>query len=85
MNPLGKCTCATYSHHIKTALEKGSLKIEWLNSDEAARYLKLPIKSLMNLTSRGAIPYYKLGRLNKYRRDELDYILLQNKRGQNGN
>jgi excisionase family DNA binding protein len=58
----------------------GSLKI-WLDSNEAASYLRISVKTLMNLSSSGTIPFYKFGRRNRYRKDELDAILLQNKRG----
>lgn len=62
-----------------------SLKIEWLNSFEAAEYLRLSVKALRNKTSNGQIPFHKFGRLNRYRKDELDSLLLSNKRGQYGN
>ncbi len=58
-----------------------SLKIEWLNSLEAAEYLRLPVKTLLNKTSNGEIPFTKLGRLNRYRKDELEAMLLSKKRG----
>lgn len=62
-----------------------SLKIEWLDSNEAANYLRISVKTLMNLVSNGEIPFYKFGRRNRYRKDELDALLLQNKRGKYGN
>ncbi|MBC7456799.1 MAG: helix-turn-helix domain-containing protein [Bdellovibrionaceae bacterium] len=62
-----------------------SLKFEWLDSNTAAKYLYISVKTLRNLTSNGQIPFYKFGRRNRYRKDELDSILLKNKRGQNGN
>jgi excisionase family DNA binding protein len=62
-----------------------SLKIEWLDSNEAANYLRISVKTLMNLVSNGEIPFYKFGRRNRYRKDELNALLLQNKRGKNGN
>ena len=58
-----------------------SLKIEVLDSREAAAYLKVSVKSLMNMCSNGQVPYHKLGRRNRYRKDELDALLNQNKRG----
>jgi excisionase family DNA binding protein len=59
----------------------GSLKFIWMNSTEAASYLRISVKTLMNLSSSGQIPFYKFGRRNRYRKDELDAILLENKRG----
>ena len=53
----------------------------WLNSNEAAQFLKVTTQMLWNLTSNGKVPYYKLGRSNRYRLDELEALLLKNKRG----
>lgn len=53
----------------------------WLNSKQAAEYLKISQKSLRNKTSNGEIPYYKLGRLNRYSKRELDQLLFSQKRG----
>lgn len=61
-----------------------SLKIEWLNSLEAAEYLRLSVKALRNKTTNGQIPHHKLGRLNRYRKNELTALLLSKKRGQYG-
>lgn len=57
-----------------------SLKF-WMDSSEAASYLRISVKTLMNLSSNGAVPFYKFGRRNRYLKEELDQILLQNKRG----
>lgn len=58
-----------------------SLTTEWLSTEEAAAYLRIPVKSLRNLTSNGRIPFYKLYNLNRYRVDELQRLILSNKRG----
>lgn len=65
----------------------GSLTIEeWMTSAEAADYLRMPIGTLRNQTSIGVIPYTKLGRSNRYHRDDLRNLLLSQKRGGlNGN
>lgn len=51
----------------------------WLDSKEAAQYLKISEASLRNNVSLGKIPYYKLGRRNRYLRSELDQVMLKNK------
>ena len=51
------------------------LEEDWLTSDEAAQYLKISIKTLMNLSSNGQIHYYKLGRLNRYKKSELAKLI----------
>lgn len=56
---------------------------EWFNSEQAAVYLKVSKKTLMNMTSNGRIPYCKLGRSNRYSKTALERLLLNNKRGAN--
>ncbi|MFN7684602.1 MAG: helix-turn-helix domain-containing protein [Oligoflexia bacterium] len=54
---------------------------EWLNTEQAAEYLGISAGSLRNMTSNGHVPYYKLGRRNRYRRPDLHELLLSEKRG----
>lgn len=70
--------CTVASHLVSNSPR--SLTI-WLNSNEAAQFLKVTPQMLWNLTSNGKVPYYKLGRSNRYRLDELEALLLKNKRG----
>jgi excisionase family DNA binding protein len=72
--------------------ENCSLKTEYDGSDEfltaydAADFLRVPYQSVMNMTSNGQLPYFKLGRRNRYRKSELRELLLKNRRGGfNGN
>lgn len=58
-----------------------SLTSEWLDSREAAQYLKVSEPMLRNMASNGQVPFYKLGRRNRYRKDELEALLLKNRRG----
>lgn len=51
----------------------------WFDTNEAARYLKISQASLRNSVSFGKIPYYKLGRRNRYLRSDLDKLLFNNK------
>jgi excisionase family DNA binding protein len=62
-----------------------SLKTENLmTSEEAASFLKISVGTLRNLTSNGHVPYYKLGRRNRYILDDLRKLVLSNKRGNHG-
>jgi excisionase family DNA binding protein len=65
--------------------KSGSLKTEeidqWLTTEEAANYLRINGATLRNLTSNGKVPYYKLGRLNRYLRSELKRLLLAHSKG----
>ncbi len=53
----------------------------WLTTSEAAYYLRISTAQLDNLTSTGNLPYYKLGRSNRYKVDDLDNFLEKNNRG----
>lgn len=51
-------------------------KTEWLNSKEAADYLRISVPNLRLKIYRGIIPEPKrLGRTLRFRRDELDRLL----------
>ncbi|MBY0554338.1 helix-turn-helix domain-containing protein [bacterium] len=54
---------------------------EWLNSNEAAAYLKISRQVLMNLSSNGKVPFYKFGRRNRYLKSQLRDLLMANPRG----
>ncbi|WP_168196565.1 helix-turn-helix domain-containing protein [Bdellovibrio sp. ZAP7] len=54
---------------------------EWLTTKEAAAYLKIPTSTLWTLSSNGKVPYYKLGRSNRYALADLRNLLLSQKRG----
>ena len=64
---------------------ESSLKTEWLASKEAAIFLGVSEAQLRNLTSAGRIPYYKFGRLNRYKASELEDLIRKNRRGPYGN
>lgn len=66
--------------------ENCSLKSEYdedgfLTAREAAEFLRLPYQSVLNMTSSGQLPYFKLGRRNRYSKSELRELLLRNRRG----
>ncbi|MES2770279.1 MAG: helix-turn-helix domain-containing protein [Bdellovibrionota bacterium] len=60
---------------------ESSLKTEWLDSREAAEFLRISVKALRNASSNGQIPFYKFGRRNRYRKEELSKLLLTHRRG----
>jgi excisionase family DNA binding protein len=51
----------------------------WLDTKEAAQYLKVSQASLRNRVSLGKIPYFKFGRRNRYLRSDLDNLLFSNR------
>ncbi len=82
MVDLASQTCAVTQHVTEESHNQSSLKTkEWLNSKEAAQFLGLSERSLFNLTSNGKVPYYKFGRRNRYRLNELRELLLAQPRG----
>jgi excisionase family DNA binding protein len=49
----------------------------WMTADEVAEYLRLPSRrAVYQATRRGAIPYVKLGRLTRFRKKDIDAVLL---------
>lgn len=73
-----KCNDAA---HKPTGSLKTEFQDEWLNTHEAAAYLKLEPKRLLNMASDGQIPHYKFGRRNRYLKSELDRLLRAQPRG----
>lgn len=70
------------STDTKSAQQYSSLNNDvWLTTAEAATYLGITDRTLFNLTSRGEVPYYKLGRRNRFLRSELRNLLMQQRRG----
>lgn len=69
--------------HVTCTPESGSLKNElgWMTTEQVAIYLGTSVGQIRNLVSRGLIPYYKLGRSNRYRRSDLDCLIEKQKRG----
>ena len=58
--------------------------VTWMNTAEASEYLSISKGRLLNLVSQGVIPVYKLGRSNRYRKEELDEILLSTRKAPRG-
>jgi len=61
-----------------------SLKTEyckWLTTTEASIFMGISNSRLHNLVSLGKVPYYKLGRSNRYLKSELNQLLLSQPRG----
>lgn len=54
---------------------------KWLTTEEAAEYLRISPKCLLNEASNGKIPHYKFGRRNRYLFSELKKLLLGKPRG----
>jgi excisionase family DNA binding protein len=60
---------------------KDCCREEWLDTDGAAKFLKVDKYTLLNLVSNGSIPYYKFGKRNRYLASELNLILKSDPKG----
>jgi len=69
----------TFQRNTKDLKSKQAIfdiKIIWLNSKEAAEYLRISENNLRVKVSRGDIPVHgRLGRSLRFRREELDNLL----------
>ena len=52
-------------------------KKKWLNTQESSEYLGISVGSLRNLTWAKRLRFYKFGRLNRYKQEDLDSLLTQ--------
>ncbi len=69
---------------VEVALFENQKKLkmyEWLTTEEAARYLKVSAKYLLNLSSNGRVRYFKFGRRNRFLLSDLNELLLAQPRG----
>ena len=56
-------------------------EMEWLTTEEAADYLRISRKCLLNLCSNRKIRHYKFGRRNRFLLSDLRRLLLAQPRG----
>lgn len=60
---------------------ENGIEQEWLTTSEAAQYLRISTKCLLNLASNGKIPYFKFGRRNRFLLKSLRDLLLAHAKG----
>jgi excisionase family DNA binding protein len=53
--------------------------IEWMGTHEAARYLGITPRTLYRFINDGAVPAYKMGRVIRLKRPELDAFIEANR------
>jgi len=51
-------------------------EIRWLTTSEAAQYLRVSADSIKTMVYRGKIRVHKLGRRNRFLREELDRLIV---------
>lgn len=76
-----RATQTKYRSESIAPLQNVSTDETWLTPAEAAEYLRVSYKRLLNMSSNGQIPYYKRGASNLYLKSELKLMLEKSRRG----
>lgn len=72
-------------HHIQYQAKRvKGIKIEWFTTSDAAEYLGVPKEVVLNLASSGQLKYFKFGSRNRYRKEDLDYLIVKKSWGVHG-
>ncbi len=50
-------------------------EVRWLTTDEAAQYLRVSTSSIKTMIYRGQVRVHKLGRRNRFLREELERLI----------
>jgi len=64
---------------LKRQLAETKSAPEWMTLDEVCIYLNVSKSKIYKLTMDNGIPLYRLGRLLKFRKDEIDGWIIQHK------
>ena len=81
-NTYSSCNCQSpYSFDIKEDSSCSLTNREWLTTQEAADYLRVSPGVIRNLSSEGKIPYFKLGKRNRYHVKTLREFLFKQMKG----
>ncbi|MGE0616730.1 MAG: helix-turn-helix domain-containing protein [Bacteriovoracia bacterium] len=62
---------------MRSVRERNELleSVRWLTTSEAAQYLRVSGSAIKNMVYRGQVRVHKLGRRNRYLREELDRLI----------
>jgi len=60
------------------------IKLEWFTTQDAALYLGVSKEVVLNLASSGQLKYFKFGARNRYRKEDLDYLMVKKSWGVHG-
>jgi excisionase family DNA binding protein len=50
---------------------------QWINTEEAAQFLGVTTRTIANYRERGLIPFAQVGRVIRYRREDLNRFLME--------
>ena len=57
-------------------MKNSTLETIWLNTEQAAQYLSTTKKAILNLVHKQKLNFYKYGRHNRYRVEDLDALII---------
>ena len=66
----------SYSRTSATTGNEGQIFENLIPAKEAAKYIRVTYQTLLNMTSAGRLPYYKMGRFNMYNKEDLQRLVL---------
>jgi excisionase family DNA binding protein len=58
-------------------MDKIKFKGQWINTEEAAQYLGVTTRTIANYRERGMIPFSQVGRIIRYRKEDLEGFLME--------
>ena len=64
---------------LKRQLAENKQAPEWMTFDEVCDYLNLSKSNIYKLTMNNEIPLYKLGRILKFKKDEIDTWIISHR------
>nr|WP_319398236.1 helix-turn-helix domain-containing protein [uncultured Carboxylicivirga sp.] len=64
---------------IKTIINTGESKKQWLKSKDVIKQLKISPGTLQNMRVNGIIPFTRIGGVIYYDQDDIQQMLIQNK------
>jgi hypothetical protein len=67
---------------LKSNKEAIPVNKEWLKSKEVRELLKISPGTLQNIRISGKLPYTKIGGITFYSREDVNSLLMRNKKGQ---
>lgn len=64
-----------FDKKIARELKPSPVDVRWLTTCEAAQYLRVSISSIKTMIYRGQVRVHKLGRRNRFLREELERLI----------
>ena len=62
---------------MENTISNTKIDKQWINTEEAAQFLGVTTRTIANYRERGMIAYAQVGRVIRYRKDDLNKFLLE--------